>query len=67
MNVKSRAQLIVWCLPHIGFVEKEERAVEAAAAAAGATAPAAAGTIPAGSSPIVGGGFRGSNNNDLGI
>src|ERR1700679_524853 len=65
MNVKSRAQLIVWCLPHIGFVEKEERAVEAAA---GAAAPAATqGTIPAGSSPIVGtsGGFRG--NNDLGI
>lgn len=24
MNVKSRAQLIVWCLPHLGFVEKEE-------------------------------------------
>lgn len=66
MNVKSRAQLIVWCLPHIGFVEKEERAAEAAA---GAAAPAAAtGTIPAGSAPIVGttgGGFRG--NNDLGI
>ncbi len=25
MSVKSRAQLIVWCLPHIGFVEKEEK------------------------------------------
>lgn len=25
MNVKSRAQLIVWCLPHLGFVEKDER------------------------------------------
>jgi len=25
MNVKSRAQLIVWCLPHFGFVEKEEK------------------------------------------
>lgn len=21
MNVKSRAQLIVWCLPHVGFVD----------------------------------------------
>lgn len=21
MNVKSRAQLIVWCLPHLGFIE----------------------------------------------
>lgn len=28
MSVKSRAQLIVWCLPHLGFVEKEERANE---------------------------------------
>lgn len=25
MNVKSRAQLIVWCLPHLGFVEAEIR------------------------------------------
>lgn len=25
MSVKSRAQLIVWCLPHFGFVEREER------------------------------------------
>lgn len=66
MNVKSRAQLIVWCLPHIGFVEKEERAAEATVQA-GAAAPAAAqGTIPTGSAPIAGnGGFRGSN--DLGI
>ena len=23
MNVKSRAQLIVWCLPHLGFVEND--------------------------------------------
>lgn len=23
MNVKSRAQLIVWCLPHMGFIENE--------------------------------------------
>jgi LuxR family transcriptional regulator, positive regulator of biofilm formation len=23
MSVKSRAQLIVWCLPHLGFVESE--------------------------------------------
>ena len=66
MNVKSRAQLIVWCLPHIGFVEKEERAAEANAS--GAAAPAAAqGTIPAGSAPIgTSGGFRGTGN-DLGI
>ena len=23
MSVKSRAQLIVWCLPHLGFVDNE--------------------------------------------
>ena len=27
MSVKSRAQLIVWCLPHMGFVDKEEQQV----------------------------------------
>lgn len=26
MSVKSRAQLIVWCLPHMGFVEAEREA-----------------------------------------
>jgi LuxR family transcriptional regulator, positive regulator of biofilm formation len=62
MNVKSRAQLIVWCLPHIGFVEKEE--ITAPAAAASNTA-ANAGTIPAGSAPIAGGFNRG--NGDLGL
>jgi DNA-binding CsgD family transcriptional regulator len=25
MNLRSRAQLIVWCLPHLGFVENETR------------------------------------------
>lgn len=29
MCVKSRAQLIVWCMPHLGFVEKEERQSQA--------------------------------------
>ena len=64
MNVKSRAQLIVWCLPHIGFVEKEE----AAAAQAAPAQAANTNTIPEGSAPIAGtAGFRNSNNNDLGI
>ena len=64
MNVKSRAQLIVWCLPHIGFVEKEE----VTAAAATSAQAANQGTIPAGSAPIAGNaGFRSGNNNDLGI
>jgi DNA-binding CsgD family transcriptional regulator len=26
MNVKSRAQLIVWCLPHMGFVDNSQLA-----------------------------------------
>jgi DNA-binding CsgD family transcriptional regulator len=67
MNVKSRAQLIVWCLPHLGFVENERKAAEAAATAI-ANAPAAQpSTIPAGSATVAGtnGGFRG--NNDIGI
>lgn len=30
MSVKSRAQLIVWCLPHLGFVESEAPAAQPA-------------------------------------
>lgn len=37
MNVKSRAQLIVWCLPHLGFVESEARVDAVTAQAAGAS------------------------------
>ncbi len=44
MNVKSRAQLIVWCLPHLGFIESEAR-VEAAQPA-GASAFNIAATTP---------------------
>lgn len=63
MNVKSRAQLIVWCLPHIGFVEKEVAPAASLNTAAHATN---ANIIPEGSAPIVGtAGFRG--NNDLGV
>ena len=56
MNVKSRAQLIVWCLPHLGFVEKEERqaAQELAnspnAIVGGAAQPT--NTIPAGNATV---------------
>ena len=53
MSVKSRAQLIVWCLPHLGFLENE---IQAAAAntqqmAVGAQA---INTIPAGNSTVTG-------------
>jgi LuxR family transcriptional regulator, positive regulator of biofilm formation len=52
MNVKSRAQLIVWCLPHFGFVEKEER--PAAEIQAGNANYQSAQTIPAGSATVSG-------------
>ncbi|MCS6838000.1 MAG: helix-turn-helix transcriptional regulator [Bdellovibrionaceae bacterium] len=29
MNVKSRAQLIVWCLPHLSFIENERPQAQA--------------------------------------
>ncbi len=76
MNVKSRAQLIVWCLPHLGFVETEVRAENNTAQ--GATAAAAYNnatqTIPAGSATVAGtttlpgGGLnRGNGNSDIGF
>jgi LuxR family transcriptional regulator, positive regulator of biofilm formation len=49
MNVKSRAQLIVWCMPHLSFAEEANEAP-----AATANNQAANNTIPAGSSPISG-------------
>jgi DNA-binding CsgD family transcriptional regulator len=52
MNVKSRAQLIVWCLPHIGFVEKDERTQPANIAPAANFPSAATQTIPAGSATV---------------
>lgn len=56
MNVKSRAQLIVWCLPHLGFVENQERPSQQEISAQSASIPAqgatAYNTIPAGSSPV---------------
>ncbi len=70
MNVKSRAQLIVWCLPHLGFVETEAR-IEAAQPV-GATAfntQTVTTTIPAGNATITlpGGGMnRNNGNSDIG-
>ena len=61
MNVKSRAQLIVWCLPHLGFVESEAR-VEAAATPATATATQ---TIPAGSATVGGVNIIPGQRNDI--
>lgn len=80
MNVKSRAQLIVWCLPHLGFVETETaRNNENAMQAQNNNAyGAATQTIPAGNATVGGtptiipgrtndmGGNRGGNS-DLGV
>ncbi|MGE3973828.1 MAG: LuxR C-terminal-related transcriptional regulator [Bdellovibrionales bacterium] len=55
MNVKSRAQLIVWCMPHLSFTE-EAPAAQAPQAVNAQTSP---NTIPAGSAPIGGIGGRG--------
>ncbi len=77
MNVKSRAQLIVWCLPHLGFVESEARTENnaniSAAASFNAQAPQ---TIPAGNSTVGGtttlptssngNGFNRNGNSDMG-
>ncbi len=72
MNVKSRAQLIVWCLPHLGFVESEARmeASQPAGATAFNTQATIATTIPAGNTTITlpGGGIgRNNGNSDLGV
>lgn len=75
MNVKSRAQLIVWCLPHLGFVESEAR-VEASAAQA-AQQNTYTQSIPAGSSTVTTlpgsginrtvNGTNGNGNSDIGM
>lgn len=76
MNVKSRAQLIVWCLPHLGFVENEARNEQTVQA--NAFNSQAAQTIPAGNATVGGtptivpgrsndiGGNRGGNS-DVGM
>lgn len=65
MSVKSRAQLIVWCLPHLGFVESEanrENTNTIQAQAATQTIPAGANTVGGAVQTII----PGRSNNDLG-
>lgn len=70
MNVKSRAQLIVWCLPHLGFVENEATQParpEAPAAAAVNTIPVGNATVAQAANPIRNDiGSSGSGNGDVG-
>lgn len=49
MNVKSRSQLIVWCMPHMAFQETEAEAQAVQATAINSQIPA---TIPAGNSTV---------------
>ena len=81
MSVKSRAQLIVWCLPHLGFVENESRQENTnnAGIVAQAYNSPATQTIPAGNATVSGsvagtttlpgannGINRGNGNSDMG-
>ena len=67
MNVKSRAQLIVWCLPHIGFVEKEEKPTTEINAGGTTTIPAGSGNLAQGAGPIGGINRRTDFDSDAGI
>src|SRR5579862_3212034 len=70
MNVKSRAQLIVWCLPHLGFVEKEEKpTADNNTAIAMGSQSIASGTTnrAAGAGPIGGIPRRNDFGNDAGV
>ena len=72
MNVKSRAQLIVWCLPHLGFVERDEKPIADAGNTAinmGGSQNATTGTtsLAQGAGPIGGIGRRNDFGNDVGV
>ncbi len=67
MNVKSRAQLIVWCLPHISFADKESTAagIGIQNTTTSPVEPAPVNTIPAGNT-TVGGGNTGNTGGNTG-
>ncbi len=54
MSVKSRAQLIVWCLPHMSFVESINVGQTGVQTPTGTANPSEIDTIPTGNSPIAG-------------
>ena len=72
MSVKSRAQLIVWCLPHLGFVETEpaqplrQEMAQGQAANAINTIPAGNTTVSGNVTPIRSDITGGNGNNDAG-
>ena len=71
MNVKSRAQLIVWCLPHLGFIESEAQQAATNRAETQAMSTAAANTsgvntIPVGNTTVSQAGNVTPIRNDIG-
>jgi LuxR family transcriptional regulator, positive regulator of biofilm formation len=64
MSVKSRAQLIVWCLPHLGFVENESAQPTRPEMTAGTSQTI--NTIPAGNAIVSGNGNVTPIRNDIG-
>lgn len=68
MNVKSRAQLIVWCLPHLGFVENDARMAQNEIKSPAANAQASVTTMPVGNATVGGATINpiGSENNKPG-
>lgn len=81
MQVKSRAQLIVWCLPHMGFVEAQNNQQQInATGTTGANTTQGGGidsipagnttvtsNIPGGNNPTGGNTGTGTNNNNGGM
>ena len=67
MNVKSRAQLIVWCLPHFGFVEKEEKPTIDQNMGLTQTIPTGSGNLAQGAGPIGGINRRTDFDSDAGM
>jgi LuxR family transcriptional regulator, positive regulator of biofilm formation len=69
MNVKSRAQLIVWCLPHLGFVEKDEKPVaeQNNQINMGSNIPSGTTSLATGAGNIGGIGRRNDFGNDAGV
>jgi len=72
MSVKSRAQLIVWCLPHLGFVENEARQ-EPVATTMNTTTQVKPQAMPTGVAPVAtiipgrSNDIRGNGNSDVGM
>lgn len=76
MQVKSRAQLIVWCLPHMGFVEAQNNQQQIKASSTGVVSAAGGiDSIPAGNSTVSninrmpgnGTGTTGTGNSGMGV